>query len=201
VSKIIVIEGADRCGKATQSRLLRDHIRNVLNKRVEVVEVPIKSPVTYRLIYWMLGSGTAKKFPKLFQWLQFANRKIFQVTHLTSLMRKNDYIIFDRWSLSTIVYGEAEGVPREWSEKLAERLVAPDHTILLLGQPHTKESEDVYEADSALQDRVRDLYENWGFCHPITSTIIDCSQSREEVHEKIVQTLKVSITILEEVIL
>jgi dTMP kinase len=193
VSKVIVIEGADRCGKATQSKLLRDYIRNVISKRAEVVEVPIKSPVTYRLIYWMLSSGTAKKFPKLFQWIQFANRKIFQVTSLSSLMRKNNYIIFDRWSLSTVVYGEAEGVPRSWSEKLAEKLVAPDHTILLLGKPHTKDVEDVYEKDAVLQDRVRDLYE--GIRHPITSTIIDCDGTREEVHEKIVQSLKASDTL------
>lgn len=192
MSKIIVIEGADRCGKATQSRLLRDHIRNVLNKQAEVVEVPVKSPVTYRLIYWMLGSGAAKKFPKLFQWLQFANRKIFQVTRLASLMRKNDYIIFDRWSLSTVVYGEAEGVPQEWSEKLAERLIVPDHTILLLGKPHTKETEDVYEADSVLQDRVRDLYESWGIRHPITSTIIDCGHPREQVTEEALSALKIA---------
>lgn len=164
MSKIIVIEGPDRVGKATQSRLLCDYARKTLNKRAEVVEVPIKSPVTYRLIYWMLGNGLAKKFPKLFQWIQFANRKIFQVTRLASLMRKNDYIIFDRWSLSTVVYGEAEGVPREWSEKLAERLVIPDHTILLLGNPQLNETEDVYESDLCLQEKVRSLYEDWGLC-------------------------------------
>ena len=196
MSVIIVIVGADRCGKATQSRLLRDHIRNVLNKRADVVEVPIKSPVTYRLIYWMLSSGLAKKFPKLFQWIQFANRKIFKMMHLTSLMRKNDVVIFDRWSLSTIVYGEAEGVPRRWSERLAEKLIIPSHTILLIGKPHTKETEDVYEADSTLQDRVRDLYESWGIRHPITSTIVDCGDTREEVHKKIVESLWTSNTLV-----
>ena len=190
MSKIIVIEGPDACGKATQCALLRDHIRNALNKRAEVVEVPIEGPFTYRLIYWMLGNGLAKKFPKAFQWIQFANRKIFQMTRLSALLSNNDYIIFDRWSLSTVVYGEAEGVPREWSERLAEKLVIPNHTILLLCKPHTKEAEDTYESDTKLQYKVRDLYESWGIRHTVTSTIVDCSLSKVDVHRHIIETLQ-----------
>jgi dTMP kinase len=188
MSKIIVIEGADKCGKFTQTHLLQEYITRTGLGAV-VVEVPIRSAVTYRIIYWMLQNGLAKKFPKFFQWLQFLNRKIFQVLSLPSLLKTYDYVILDRWSLSTIVYGTAEGIDPKFSQDLADKLISPDYTILLLGKSHMGLAEDVYEADNSLQERVKKLYKEWSDIHPITSTIIDCSLTREEIAESVNQSL------------
>jgi len=138
----------------------------------------------------MLGNGLAKKFPKLFQWFQYFNRKIFQTFTLPSLLRINDYIILDRWSLSTMVYGTAEGVDTEYSEMLANKLVYPDYTILLLGQSHMDLAEDVYEADDSLQKSVKKLYENWSNSNSSVSSIVDCSLTREEVFDRVKSSLQ-----------
>jgi len=188
MGKIIVFEGPDRCGKKTQTHLFRGYLASKAYRSV-VVEVPVYGNPTYHIIYWMLGNGLAKKFPKLFQWFQYFNRKIFQTLTLPSLLRNNDYVILDRWSLSTVVYGTAEGVDTKYSEMLADKLVCPDHTILLLGQSHMGLAEDVYEADNSLQERVKKLYKEWSDIHPITSTIIDCSLTREEIAESVNQSL------------
>jgi thymidylate kinase len=75
MSKIIVFEGPDRCGKKTQTHLLCGYLASKAYRSV-VVEVPVYGNPTYHIIYWMLGNGLAKKFPKLFQWFQYFNRNV-----------------------------------------------------------------------------------------------------------------------------
>ena len=184
MSKIIVIEGPDRTGKQTQTRLLKKK----LTKRgfyPIVIEVPIRSAVTYPLIYWMLRNGLAKKFPKIFQWFQYMNRKIFQMFTLPRLEEEHDVIIMDRWSLSTIVYGAAEGVPLEYTMKLANKLRKPDHTFIFYGEAYAHEAEDSYEADSELQQNVRIEYAKWAASHPKSTTLIDCRQDKKVISKKI----------------
>jgi dTMP kinase len=189
MSKIIVFEGPDRCGKKTQTHLLRNYLATKAY-RSTIIEVPVYGNPTYQVIYWMLGNGLAKKFPKLFQWFQYFNRKIFQTFFLPSLLRNNDYIILDRWSLSTIVYGSAEGVDVAFSELLASKLIYPDYTILLLGKSHMQHAEDVYEADDSLQKSVKKLYENWSTHNSSVSSIINCSLTREEVFDQVKSSLQ-----------
>ena len=189
MSRMIVIEGPDRVGKATQTRLLKEYL---LGKgyTVSTVEVPLKSNYIYHVIYWMLGNGLAKKLPKLFQWFQYFNRQIFQWTILPKLEEHADYIIMDRWSLSTVVYGAATGVSKEFTEKLTNRLKKPDFTIVLLGPSHKHVAEDVYESDAELQKRVRDLYRDWSTSNSQTSSIFDCSMPREIIHSEILKKLE-----------
>jgi len=188
-AKIIVIEGPDRVGKQTQTNLLKQTFLNY-GLLAAVVEVPIHSAVTYHVIYWMLRNGLAKKFPKIFQWFQYLNRKIFQVFRLPYLEKNYDVIIMDRWSLSTIVYGAAEGVPMEYTTGLARKLRQPDHTIILYGKSYKHEAEDAYEADFELQRKVRLEYSSWALEHPETTTLVNCQQDRKQVTKEIRQALK-----------
>lgn len=190
MSKIIVIEGPDRVGKATQSRMLCDHITKELNKTATVIEVPIHDNSTYKIIYWMLGNGLARKFPKIFQWLQVANRWIFQTTKLVELEHDYDYIIFDRWSCSTEVYGAAEGIQESALKKMSKLLRAPDFTIVLLGKSHTHVAEDSYESDSSLQKRVSDIYADWASKHSGGVHVVDCENSKEKVASEVKKVLR-----------
>jgi thymidylate kinase len=185
MSRIIVIEGPDRVGKATQSQMLCDHITGALKKRACVVEVPIHDNVTYRLIYWMLRNGSAKKFPKTFQWLQVLNRWIFQSFQLVKLEHEYDYIIFDRWSPSTSVYGMAEGLDEATIDKMYRLLRCPDFTLVLLGKAHAHEAEDAYEKDTVLQQKVRDLYAKWVDAQEEKVHVVDCEKSKEKVAQEI----------------
>lgn len=189
MSKIIVIEGADRCGKATQAKLLREYLVS-FGITSMIVEVPIRSAVTYRVIYWMLQNGFAKKYPKLFQVFQFLNRKIFQTFTLPSLEQEYDVIIFDRWSLSTIVYGGAAGVSENFTIDLSKRLRQPDHTFVLLGESFPHEAEDVYEADLDLQKEVRIRYTAWAVDNPKEITAISCRQEKKKIAKQIREVLK-----------
>lgn len=189
MSKIIVIEGPDRVGKATQSLMLKNRFE-AAGYSATIVEVPIKTNFAYHIIYWMLRNGLAKRLPKIFQWFQYYNRQVFQKRDLPHLEAEYDYIIMDRWSLSTTVYGEATGVPKNFTERLSERLRRPFHTFVLLGRSHKHKVEDTYEADSELQNRVRKLYSSWAQNHSNECSIIDCNRERSVISEEIWTTLR-----------
>ncbi len=189
MSKLIVVEGPDRVGKNTQCHLLKETFARYGMLAI-VIEVPIKSALTYRIIYWMLQNGFAKKFPKIFQWFQYLNRRIFQESKLPILEGRYDVIIMDRWSLSTIVYGIAEGVSKKFTMSLADKLRRPDYTIILHGHAHEHTIEDVYEADKDLQKKVRLEYVRWAINNLDSSTLIDCQQSKMTVAKKIKEALQ-----------
>lgn len=188
-AKFIVIEGPDRVGKATQTKLLNDFLLESGYKS-SAFEVPIKSNFIYQIIYWMLGNGLAKKFTKTFQWLQYFNRQIFQWFFLPQLEKKLDFIVMDRWSLSTVVYGKATNVPHEFTTRLYDRLKKPDLTVILLGPAYKHEAEDVYEADEHLQSSVRQIYYEWSVQNPQGVLLLDCTQPKQVILQKILDSLK-----------
>ena len=188
MSTIIVVEGPDRCGKATQSKLLQEYIARIGLGAV-VVEVPIRSAVTYRIIYWMLKNGLAKNFPKVFQCFQFLNRKIFQIFTLPGLERMYDVIIMDRWSLSTIVYGAAEGVSEAFTIRLAKWLRVADHTFVLHGESYLHEAEDSYEADRDLQLKVKLGYSMWALNNQKVCTMINCRHDKMHISRRMQDVL------------
>lgn len=187
--RIIVMEGPDRVGKATQSNLLCEYLWQC-GKRAKVVEVPIHDNLTYDAIYWMLEKGHAKKYPRLFQFTQFLNRWMFQTKFLTSLEHEYDYLIFDRWSLSTTVYGKATGIDDEFVNYLYKKLRKPDYTLVLLGKPHAHEAEDDYEKDNSLQEKVRELYADWVNKHPKEAHVVASDRPKESVFTEIIVVLK-----------
>ena len=185
MSKLIVIEGPDRCGKATQSNSLCDYINKDLGKKALLVEVPIHDNFTYHVIYWMLRNGLAKRLPRTFQWIQCLNRWIFQSFDLVKLEHEYDYIVFDRWSPSTSVYGTAEGLPQHFIEKMYKFLRKPDVVIILHGKSHRHEAEDVYEKDKVLQRKVREFYKSWAKDHENYTFLISCEDSIESISREI----------------
>ena len=187
MSKLIVIEGPDKVGKETQSKLLLSQLR-MTGHRATLVEVPVHDVLTYKVIYWMLQNGLAMTRPNMFQWFQYANKRLFQEYTLPDLEKTNDYVILDRWDLSAIVYGAASGASSERTEELCARLRKPDLTLVLHGKSHIDRRDDVYEKNNDLQLRVRALYHDWATKHE-DCELISCEGSRMEVHGRIVKAL------------
>ena len=186
--RFIVIEGPDRVGKATQTELLRQNL-TAAGHRVTKVEVPVRTNFAYHIVYWMLRNGLAKSLPRVFQWFQYFNRQVFQWFKLPRLERDSDYIIMDRWSLSTVVYGAATGVPKDFTAKLYDRLRRPDHTFIILGPSHRHEAEDVYESDTKLQQDVRIGYSTWSLFNEDVSSVLSSLDDRETTSVEIISIL------------
>ena len=185
-AKTFVIEGPDKMGKATQSKMLVNSLRAEQGNKTKVtlVEVPFNDRLTHRVIYWMLRNGLAKKAPNLFQFVQFLNKFFFQIFVLPYLLLTNDYVVFDRWSLSAIVYGGATGVNKNFNEFLYSLLYKPNGTVVLTGRPHFRKGSDSYESDNDLQSTVRELYSLTADQLPYHGKV-DANQGREKVHSEV----------------
>lgn len=186
---IIALEGPDRVGKKTQTKMLVEHLRHA-GYKVVTHEIPFKTFVTYNLIYWMLDNGTAKKYPNVFQTIQFLNKWFFQLK-LLWLRWSYDFIILDRWALSSIIYGRAGGANDTYIRILYSFLREPDLTFVLAGHARSEdELKDSYESDSMLQSTVRTGYFNWALEHAYNHVIIDNMGTRSEISSKIVKHVK-----------
>ena len=140
-AKILVIEGADRSGKETQTRLLQEYLFD-RSFNVSKIEIPKYSSSTGKLIRRMLKNGTAQSLKHTFQILQFVNKFMVQTFELPEIRNCNDFVIFDRWSLSSVIYGKATGIDDDFVYTLYDRLIDPDCTIILSGPTYAKSQID-----------------------------------------------------------
>lgn len=191
--KILVIEGPDKMGKNTQSTMLLlalntpPDVKPVFGQtKACLVEVPTRG-FTYKLIYWMLSNSLAKRLPNTFQFVQFMNKYSFQLFKLPKLLKENDYVILDRWSLSGLVYGAATGVNLRFNAWLFSKMKYPDLTLVMHGSSFRRKSEDddSYESDNDLQKRVKDLYYTQATTLP-AHELVDNQGTPEEVHNRII---------------
>lgn len=191
MARLIVIEGPDKVGKETQSKLLEKYL-TMCGNRVRRVEVPVHDGITYHLIYWMLRNGFAIRHPNIFQFVQFLNKWFFQTVALPWLKMRNDYIIFDRWAVSAVVYGDATGVNMGFNRWLYRRLKKANVTVILMGPAFdaNNENDDTYEKSSSLQSLVRVGYKFW-VQGDNGSDLVSADQPRESVFRAILNTLRV----------
>ena len=193
LAKVVVIEGPDKVGKETQSNMLAHSLR-LQGDRVSLVEIPFNDHFTYTVIYKMLRSGSAKRWPNVFQFIQFLNKLIFQWTVLLVLRFVCDIVVLDRWSLSSIVYGDATGVNKTFNRILFWLLLKPHVTCVLHGPSFVRKSvDDVYEKDTDLQIAVRTGYYDWVQEHPFDHDLIDNQGSHDDVHERVLDVVLTEI--------
>jgi thymidylate kinase len=189
-AKFIVFEGPDKVGKATQSKRLEVFL-GAQGKDVKRVEVPFHDFFTYHTLYWMLRKGHAVTYPNMFQTIQFVNKFAYQVVVLPWHWLLCDYVVFDRWSLSSIIYGAAGGANQSWVKFLARFLVRARHTVILMGPAFKSDrKDDSYEAHTKLQEDVRVGYMSAAAQLPNVTLVVNTpGAEREETHKRIVRTL------------
>lgn len=77
-AKIVTFEGPDGVGKTTQVARLARALRDEGNK-VETIKLPRYDRFTGKLILRMLKSGSAVRYPNVFQVVQWLDKLLFQV--------------------------------------------------------------------------------------------------------------------------
>jgi len=175
---IIAIEGPDKVGKATQTRLLSSRLWTE-GLTTLTVEVPINDGIFYDRIYAMLKDGSAMKYPEAFQAFQVANRLAWQKT---APLHRYDVILFDRWNVSSWVYGRASGLSETFFQTIMHGMLEPDCVVVLDGVA-MGEAEDTYEADRDLRAKVRKQYRWWAEEHG--APIVAANDPRDLVHKSI----------------
>src|SRR5205809_2721710 len=157
---LIVFEGLDQSGKQTQAELLRDHLR-AQGHKARLVSFPDYGTSIGEEIARAL-QGEREYGPDVMQLLYIANR----YERKPDLQRWIDgglVLVCDRYTASSIAYGEAQGLDPRWLTDVQKFLPRPSMTILLDIAPDTavrrkSVDRDRYERDLAMQGRVRESY-------------------------------------------
>ncbi len=198
------IEGPDKVGKATQSSLLSNSLHD-LKLSPHLIEVPSKSHACYSKIYDMLrrredGSAPAMDHPEIFQTYQTANRFHIQddlqriaITKVSAQVWQR-VVIFDRWHVSSLVYGRAAQMAEDKLAVIGEGMLIPDLTFVLDGAGFNRPEleDDAYEDDSPFQTKVHRLYQEYGRGDDAVIHI-DAHRPREIVHEQIYAAVRATL--------
>jgi len=166
---LIAFEGLDQSGKQTQAELLRDRLRQDGHKS-RLISFPDYATSIGEEIARALA-GEREYGADVMQLLYIANR----YERKSDLQRWLDgglILVSDRYTASSIAYGEAFGLDAPWLIEMQKFLPAAALTIFLDVNPEIAAKRkaadrDRYERDLALQTRVRESYkrlaaeQNW----------------------------------------
>jgi dTMP kinase len=157
---LIAFEGLDQSGKQTQAESLRDYLMS-RNRACHLMSFPDYATAIGNELSRAL-QGQREYAPDVMQLLYVANR----YEHRDEILRwlsEGGVVVCDRYTASSIAYGEAQGLDPVWLADIQRFLPAADLTILLDIAPETAvqrkaTGRDRYERDLALLERVRHSY-------------------------------------------
>lgn len=157
---LIAFEGLDQSGKQTQAELLRDRLKRD-GRKARLVSFPDYGTSIGEEIARAL-QGEREYGAEVMQLLYVANR----YERKPDLQRWLDgglILVCDRYTASSIAYGEAFGLDAAWLADMQKFLPPPAVTIMLDIAPQTaakrkSADRDRYERDLALLARVRESY-------------------------------------------
>jgi dTMP kinase len=157
---IIAFEGLDQSGKQTQAERLRDQLKSEGHK-ARLVSFPD------------YGTSIGEEIARALQGEREYGADVMQLLYVANpYERKPDLqrwldggliLVSDRYTASSVAYGEACGLDPSWLAEIQKFLPAPSLTILLDIAPETavarkSADRDRYERDLAMQARVRESY-------------------------------------------
>jgi thymidylate kinase len=194
---LIVFEASDMQGKSYQAKRLVEKLNSV-DITTAYAEPIRNSDAFFWFTRFALDNGLAKRCKNLFQTLQFLNRILFHVNALRELLQTHDVVVLDRWALSGLIYGNADGANKFLSKLLYKCLKKPDVTIVLHGEPYrsSRPLKDTYELDDAMQKRVNDGYVEWAL-KDVSACLVKSSGTKEHVHKRVMHLLRGSAIHLE----
>ena len=158
--RIIVFEGIDQAGKATQTRLLAKHLERQ-GYRTRTLSFPAyETAIGGQIGAFLAGRGELSLHVR--HLLYAANRYEFK-EEIEGWLEEGSIVLIDRYSASGVVYGRAQGLSRFWLESLEAELPAPDLVFFLDLAPEValrrkRASRDRYEQNLPLLAACRRLY-------------------------------------------
>jgi len=158
--RLIAFEGLDQSGKQTQAELLRDRLKQD-GRKARLVSFPDYATSIGEEIARAL-QGEREYGSDVMQLLYVANR-YERKPDLVRWLEGGLILVSDRYTASSVAYGEASGLDARWLADMQKYLPPAAMTIFLDINPETavqrkSVDRDRYERDLALQIRVRESY-------------------------------------------
>jgi len=157
---LIAFEGLDQSGKQTQAERLKAEVEK-RGRTAVLLDFPSYETHIGKEIDGGLH-GSREYHPDTMQLLYVANR-YEKKPEIERLLADGVIVICDRYTASSIAYGEAQGLDGAWLRDIQRYLPPAALTILLDIAPETAAgrkttNRDKYERDLAMLSRVRESY-------------------------------------------
>ncbi len=190
--KIIVIEGIDGAGKATQTKLLKEALEKE-GKKVSTYSYPDYSSVYGERIKAFLYKKIDLKVDELF--MDYIIDMVKDRYNIIDAVKRGEYVIIDRFFFSTVAYQSAGGFPYENGKQIVKLLDMPlvdkvfyikvpvDISMQRKEKQKGKMDVDKFESNKNFLSNVSTFYDklkNEGF-HAKSWEEIDGSKSIEEI--------------------
>lgn len=125
----IVLEGPDGAGTTLHVKLLSEKLRE-MGKTVTQTAEPTDGSIG-SWIRAQLHNGEHGLAAETIQLMFCADRAQHIQNVIKPALDRGEVVVCDRYSLSTIAYGEASGVDPEWLKEINDHFLKPDITFLL----------------------------------------------------------------------
>ena len=187
--KIIVIEGTDKAGKGSQSRMLAETLK-ASGKICVILDFPdYTTPIGMEIKAFLEGK---RDYPPEVKHLLFSANRWEKKKEIESMLENGTIIIMNRYWQSNLVYGVANGMDINWLLRLDKGMPKEDVVLLILVNPSVSakraEIQDTFESDAQL---ATNAYKNYlKFAKQYRWKVIDGSKSKEQVHQEIMKIIR-----------
>ncbi len=160
IGKFITLYSGNNLGKTTQVQAIKKQLQKK-GRKVKVVKYAIYDlDPTGVLINQYLREGNPYKLdPLAFQTLQATNRYQYQ-PEIEKLLEEGIWVLAEDYIGTSIVWGIATGVDKNYLIKLNSGLLKPDLEIVLVGKPFDTghEKNHTHEDNRKLVEKVSELH-------------------------------------------
>src|SRR5919199_2891676 len=149
--KIIVLEGTDKAGKTSQSRMLAETLK-ASGKVCVIRDFPdYTTPIGIEIKAFLEGK---RDYPPEVKHLLFSANRWEKKKEIESMLENGTIIIMNRYWQSNLVYGEANGMDLNWLIGLDRGLPKENIVLVILVKPNISASrakvQDAFESNSQL---------------------------------------------------
>ena len=186
---IIVIEGTDKAGKGSQSRMLAETLK-ASGKICVILDFPdYTTPIGMEIKAFLEGK---RDYSSEVKHLLFSANRWEKKREIESMLENGTIIVMNRYWQSNLVYGVANGMDINWLLRLDKGLPKEDIVLVILVNPsisaNRAEIQDVFESDSQLAAKA---YKNYlKFAKQYRWKVVDGSKSKEQVHQEITKMIR-----------
>jgi dTMP kinase len=187
--KIIVIEGTDKAGKTSQSRMLAATLK-ASGKVCVILDFPdYTTPIGMEIKAFLEGK---RDYLSEVKHLLFSANRWEKKKEIESMLENGTIIVMNRYWQSNLVYGVANGMDTNWLLRLDKGLPKEDIVLVILVNPsisaNRAEIQDMFESDSQLAAKA---YKNYlKFAKQYRWKVVDGSKSKEQVHQEITKMIR-----------
>jgi dTMP kinase len=187
--KIIVLEGIDKSGKTTQSKLLVDYVSSTTSFKAVQMNFPNYSTFSGIEIHRHLKGHTLYNPHALH--VLFTLNRYEEKPVIERLLDEGSIIVMNRYYQSNIIYGLADGITRhEWLESLDEEM--PQANLIIVLDISVEESmsrnpnPDVNEQDKNYLKKVRRNFIKYADAYG-WKIVNANNKSKEEIHREVIK--------------